>query len=347
MDKICANCLFWSANHEKPEKAEGYYLCWNPLINREMGGNEFCEHFMGPDATEANVPNHTPNGSMTEPNPKPVDGPTEILIVTYWKDFPWLAYCLHCIQKYCTGFQGVTVAIPYRDLEAFHQMSPAVGKVRTVVRTFDEVPGKGMLHHMAMMAKADELVPAGTKYVLLHDADGMFHTPSTPEHFFWENKPYYLIRTWASLGVLDRRHPVARVASDCAMWKGPTDAQLGWDTEFYTMCVNTQAMPIEFFKPYREYLEARHRQPFEQYMTSGKNDWPQSIMDFTAMGAWAHKFMHDRFTWFDVDNGQPYPKDRKKAFHSHGGITPEIRSEIEGFINRYQPTPEETERMAQ
>lgn len=336
-EKICSNCCWWSANHEKPEKAEGYFPCWNPLIARDMGGNESCEHFMGADATEANVPVHNLNGTMTDPNPNPVDGPTEILIVTYWKDFPWLAYCIKCIQKYCRGFHGVTIAIPHRDVGALDNAMvgvPSDSPVRVVVRAFHEVPGKGMLHHMAMMALADKFVPEGTKYVLLHDADGMFHTPSTPEHFFWENKPYYLIRTWASLGVLDRRHPIAKVASDCAMWKEPTDAQLGWDTEWYTMCVNTQAYPVEFFKPYREYLEQRHRQPFEQYMTSGRNEFPQSIMDHTAMGAWAHRFMYDRFTWFNCENPvvNPYPADRKKAYHSHTGYNWDETKGPIGFI---------------
>lgn len=333
---LCHSCCWWQPNQITVEQRDdAKYVCTNDEVGISTLGDFGCVRHMGPEATEMNVPMHTAKGTMLEPNLNPVDGPTEILIVTYWKDFPWLAYCLRCIQKHCSGFSGVTLALPGRDFEKLvKEVSPQVpdGPLRIRLKTFDEAPGKGMLHHMAMMASADLLVPAGTKYVLLHDSDGMFKMHSTPEHFFWEDKPYYLIRTWASLGVLDRRYPVARVASDCAMWKGPTDAQLGWDTEYYTMCVNTQVLPIEFFEPYREYLEKRHRQPFVQYMTSGKNDWPQSIMDHTAMGAWALKFMPERFRWFDVENGQPYPSDRKKAYHSHSGLLPNVVQEIEGFL---------------
>jgi hypothetical protein len=346
-EKKCANCQFWSANIEKPDVAEGCFACWCPEVGGDKGGEEGtdCKYFMGSDSTEANVPDHLTGKPMRfDANPNKIDGPCEILIVTYWKDFPWLDYCLRSINKFCSGFSGVTLAIPNRDIEKFHALwNDSMQPARIV--GFDEVPGKGMLHHMAMMVSADQIVPCGTKYVLHHDADGIFTMPSTPEHFFANDKPYYLIRTWASLGVLDRRHPVARVASDCAMWKGPTDAQLGWDTEWYTMCVNTQAMPIEFYAPYRQYLEERHRQPFVQYMTSGRNEWPQDIMDYTAMGAWAKQYMPEFFTWFDVENGQPFPGDRKKAYHSHSGITPEIRAEIEGFLSRYVPTEEESEKM--
>ncbi len=53
----------------------------------------------------------------------------------------------------------------------------------------------------------------------------------------------------------------------------------------------------------------------------------------------------------DVENGQPYPVDRKMAFWSHGGITPAIMGQIEEFLSapveRMVATAEETERMAQ
>jgi hypothetical protein len=202
----------------------------------------------------------------------------------------------------------------------------------TRVVGYDEVPGKGMLQHMVKMAEADLIVPAGTKYILHMDADCMFRMPTTPEHYFWDDKPYYLIRSWGSLGVPDPRHPISKTISDCGQWKGATDTQLGWDTEFYTMCMNTAVMPINFYKAYREHIERVHKRPFVDHMLAGRNEFPQTSMDWTAMGAYAHRFMRDRFTWFDVCDGTPYPVDRKKAFWSHGGITPEIRQEIEGFL---------------
>jgi hypothetical protein len=54
-------------------------------------------------------------------------------------------------------------------------------------------------------------------------------------------------------------------------------------------------------------------------------------MDFTAMVGYAFRFMHDKFTWFDVET-PPYPKDRKQAYHSHSGISPKILDEINGFL---------------
>lgn len=273
--------------------------------------------------TENNVPNHMSNPTDLAPNPNPIKGRCEIFIVSYWKDFPWLEYCLRSIEKYCRGFAGVTVAIPERDVQLLPNSFPWVKW-----KTYPEVEGKGMLQHMEVMARADEFVPAGTDYVLHHDSDGIFNVPTTPEDFFRNDKPVYLYRTWESL-----TDPASKVVSDCAQWRAPTDKQLGFPSEVYTMCVNTQMMPIEFYRLYREWLFGQHGN-IHEYFLSGQNEFPQNRMDFTAMGAYAHKFMREYFTWFDVASGEPHPRDPKKCFWSHVGITTDIRAEIEGILNK-------------
>jgi len=329
----CKSCAYWEPNHEVPKEQteDGKYRCLHPDVAIRTRIDFGCAYHLGQNSTEANVPNHTRDGTMVEPNPNPVDGPTEILIVSHAKDFPWLELALRSIIKFCKGFQGVTVVVPVKDFrEATDLVMPINWHFN--VEPFPEVRGKGMLHHMVKMAEAELLVPEGTKYVLHSDSDCIFKMLTTPEHYFWNDKPYYLIRSWSSLGVPDPRHPINRIVSDCGQWKPATDAQLGWDTEWYTMCMNTAVLPIDFYKSYRAHVQQAHRKDFEQYMLEGRNEFPQDRMDWTAMGAFAHRFMNERFTWFDVCNGNPYPTDRKQAYWSHGGITPEIKSEIEAML---------------
>lgn len=333
-EKQCSSCVQWLANQQEVEQAEwGKYECTNPTLESLKTHGEFgCNEFLGADSTEMNVPQHCTNGTMQDPNPNPIDGPCEVLIVTYAKDFRWLEYALRSIQRHLAGFQGVTIAIPRKDRGEFGKIVAPTGPTPVRFHLYDEVPGKGMVQHMVKMAEADLIVPHGTKYVLHTDADGIFKMATTPEHYFWNDKPYYLIRSWASLGVPDPRHPISKAVSDCAQWKGPTDTQIGWDTEFYTMCMNTAVMPIDFYKPYRDHIAAVHKRPFEDHMLAGRNEFPQTSMDWTAMGSYAHRFMNDRFTFFDVENGEPYPVDRKKAFWSHSGCTPQEREEIEKML---------------
>lgn len=332
--KNCSSCVHWSPNQHEVDQVEGsFHPCYNPTLGGLKTAPDFgCNEFLGADSTEMNVPQHCPNGTMNAPNPNPIDGPCEVLIVTYWKDFPWLKYALRSMVKYFRGFQGVTVVIPRKDAAAFAPLMAI--PLHLNVHYYDEVPGKGMVQHMVKMAEADLIVPPGTKYVLHTDADGIFQMATTPENYFWNDKPYYLIRSWSSLGVPDPRHPISKAVSDCAQWKGPTDTQLGWDTEWYTMAMNTAVLPIDFYKPYREHIAMVHKRPFEDHMLAGRNEFPQTSMDWCAMGAWAHRFMNDRFEWFNVEHPDtnPYPVDRKKAYWSHGGITPAIREEIEAMI---------------
>lgn len=331
--KTCESCVYWSPNVAAPEEQaeDGKYECLNGEVGIRTRISFGCTEHLGADATDMNVPNHTKGGTMDQPNPNPVDGPTEILIVTYHKDFPWLAYALRCIKKHCRGFRHVTLAIPTRDMDAFFALWRDDMAVTRVV-PYDEVPAKGMLQHMVKMAEADQIVVPGTKYVLHLDADCMFRMPTTPEHYFWQDKPYYLIRTWDSLGAPDPRDPTRKIVSDCAQWKPATDTQLGFDTPWYTMCMNTAVFPVDFYARYREHVASVHRRPFADHMLAGRNEFPQTSMDWTAMGAFAKRFMPERFTWFDVCDGNPYPVDRKKAYWSHGGLTEEIRAEIEGFL---------------
>lgn len=275
--------------------------------------------------TEINVPNHMSNPTDLAPNPNPIKGKCEIFIVSYWKDFPWLEYCLRSIKKFSRGFAGVTVAFPWKDKEEIAGIILEFPWVKP--RPYDEVEGKGMVQHMEIMARADEFVPAGTDYVLHHDSDGIFNVPTTPEDFFRNDKPVYLYRTWDSL-------TEKGVVSDCAQWREPTDKQLGFASEIYGMCVNTQMVPIRIYRCYRQLLELIHGNVHD-YFISGKNSFPQDRMDHTAMGAFAHKHAYGAFEWFDVASGAPHPRDPKKAFWSHGGLTDEIRAEIEDILNPY------------
>ena len=350
MTRKCANCLYWSANHIPPAVGEGMFPCWHPSINEDRGGEHGtdCEFFLGSDSALINVPNHLLKGTMTDPNPNKISGGTEILIVTYWKDFPWLVYCLKSIQRYCRGFTGVTVMVPDRDIRLLFQdvMPECTGPVKITPIAYPEVEGKGMVQHMAIMASADRYVESYVHFVLHCDADCIFKMPTTPEHYFWNDKPYQIVRTWDSLTTEDPRVPGSKVVSDCLQWRQPTATQLGFDSPWYTMCMNTAVFPIGFYRRYREHIENVHRQAFETVILAGRNEFPQTSMDWTAMGAYAERHMHDQFHWFDVEK-PPYPADRKQAFWSHGGINPEVRKEIEALLNRYVPTDEEAQRMAQ
>lgn len=273
---------------------------------------------------------------------KPFTGTCEILIVTYGlptrrvsgltvSDFDWLRWCLRCIRKFCTGFAGVTIAIPNRDAERLAPLANEHAQAKTGIplriQMFNEFEEKGMLNHMIMLAGADQLVPRATTHVLHVDADYMFKEPITPDEYFDGDKPIYVVRSWESL------RDSNGVVSDCAQWKAPTDKQLGFESKVYAMCRLPFGFPIAFYQQYRDHVESVQGKVFTKYMLSGKNSFPQDRMDFTAMGAYAFSKLNDRFQWLDVSGGNHLaPKDKIKGYWSHGGISPEIEQEIEGYL---------------
>ena len=169
-----------------------------------------------------------------------------------------------------------------------------------------------------------------TTHVLHVDSDVIFKEPVTPGEYFDGNKPIYVVRTYDSL--IEQRDGQT-VVSDCHQWKAPTAEQLGFEPEMYTMLRHPEGFPIEFYKKYRDHIAAIHGREFMDYMMEGKNSFPQNRMDFTAMGAFAHKAMHDAFTWIDISGGNHLaPRDKQKCYWSHGGATDHIKAEIEGFL---------------
>ena len=277
--------------------------------------------------------------------PAPFTGKCEIFIVTYGlptkrasgqavSDFDWLTWCLRCIRKHCTGFAGITLAIPHRDAALLqpiaNEHAQAKGGIPLRIKMFMEKPGKGFLMHEAVMASADEFVPKDTTHVLHVDADVMFKEAITPSEYFHGDKPVYVVRSYESLAeVRDGQ----KVVSDCAQWFSPTQAQLGFDPVVYSMCRHPSGFPIGFYKPYRQHIESVQGKPFIDYMLSGRNEHPADRMDFTAMGGFAYIKMRDAFEWVDISGGNHLaPRDRQQCYWSHGGITPTIQAEIEDFL---------------
>lgn len=270
---------------------------------------------------------------------------TEIFIVTYGlptkrvsgqivSDFDWLAWCLRCIRRHCKGFTGITLAIPNRDASMLKPLasehSKGGGGLPLRIRMFKEPEGKGFLMHEAVMASADEFVPSDTQFVLHVDADVMFKETVTPDSYIENGKPVYVWRTYDSLSSTVNGQTVV---SDCYQWKIPTEEQLGFPVQAYTMARHPSGFPIDFYKHYRDHVASVHGKPFMDYMLSGRNEFPSNRMDFTAMGAFAFERMKDRFSWCDISAGNHLaPPDKQKTYWSHGGVTDHIKKEIEGFL---------------
>lgn len=307
-----------------------------------------------------NVPKHAPvaptpevvqsqpvpaSPSAQAPAPIIYKGKAEILVVTHWRDCvegmvckshqgtdkrcrpgsfcstPWLRYFLAAAKKYLSGFSGITLAVPEAESDLIYR---AAGNYDVRIVTFPEIEGKGFLEHEIQVCSGDLLCPHAD--IIVHfDPDGIFveHTPV--DEYVVNKKPVMLKRTYT--GLVDGRG----VVSDCQQWWPITEMMLGFKTNAYTMCRLPSVHPKHVYPEFRKWIEGQHHKPFRQFMLEGKNSFPQTRVEYPALGAFAWEFFRDDYHWIDIDVSPP-PKDKIHAFWSHAGITDAIRADLEKYI---------------
>lgn len=267
----------------------------------------------------------TQPAEKSDDSKEPSDGSqtkAEIFIVTYWKDAPWLDYCLRAMRKYCSGFSGITLLIPRQNSESVRRVAEPYD---VNLQLFDEREGKGMVHHMVQVCRAEEWCPKAD--VVVHfDPDCIFHTPTSVSEYVKDGKPVMLKRTYTGL-----RDPKSKAVSDCIQWKPVVEKAIGFETDCYTMCRHPSVHPRELYPKFRRQVEVYQGKPFDDYVLEQRNSFPQTFAEFPSLGAYAWRFMKDSYHWIDIDKVPP-PKDHQKTYWSHGGITQQIREEIEGFL---------------
>ena len=306
------------------------------LMHRSKDGSlikRLNEHFFGDNPTEKNVPQLNPpkqsiavvdrpqtsfRPEILTQEPSRVEQAgirCEILIVTYWKDIPWLSYCLQAIDKFMSGFTGVTLVVPEDKSEKFLKFVKAHG---VKMKTFKEVKGRGFVHHEAIICSADEFVPRGTTHVLHLDPDCIYRMPTTPDNYFTDGKPHMVTRTVESL--TDKK---TGFKQDNSSWIACTEKALGFKMRFYTMCRHPSIYPVEIYKPFREHVAKVQKQDFLEYVLSCKNTFPQGFAEFPSLGTFCFEKFQDRFFWIDCSNGLA-PVDRQKTYWSHAGLKQKV-----------------------
>lgn len=244
-----------------------------------------------------------------EPEPVAVDFPkTEICIVTYHKDVEFLKYSLYSIKKFARGFTGVTVVCPERDVEVIEPVCREWGPLDTTVELFDEVDGKGMLHHMAIKCMADRF--CGTDFILHTDSDCIFIEPVTPADYFVDGKPVLLMEHYDRF--IDRYPTILQ-------WKITSEKALRFTCDHETMRRHPAVHPRAVYGGVRARVEKVHKMPFLDYVLSCKPDFPQGFSEFNVIGGYARKEMADSYHWIDLA-GEVAPKDKICQFWSHGGL---------------------------
>lgn len=215
----------------------------------------------------------------------------DIMIVTCKRDLEFLHYLLRSIDKYATGFGGVTLVAPEQDRRQF-----AFAEKRDGMKLvgFNEREGKGMLHHEIMICRGDEICrEAGT---ILHlDADLLFWRHVTPVDYLPGGK---------CLCVRERYEWIAPRNPNRLIWRDCVRAAVGITPEWETMTRHPQIYPRALYGRVRHLVEQHTGMGFDDFVFSRENGFPQGFAEHPLMGAVAIRDMPERFHFVDYDHDQ-------------------------------------------
>jgi hypothetical protein len=241
-------------------------------------------------------------------------GPScDIFIRSYYKDFPWLVYCLRSIKRYCKGFRRVILVVPESSVERLGRFELPYDELHVCPTYRDDYLGQQVTKLTAdLYTDADHICHV--------DSDCIFRCAVTPEDLLEGDR----LRTFMiSYDRLPRSVP----------WRQVTQAFLDRDVEFEFMQRQPQAFPRWVYPALRAHAEARHGSTIEEYVLSRPH---RGFSEFNALGAFAYYEHRKRFAWVDLTNGSA-AEPLCKAYWSWGGLGPPIVHDIHETIWGTEP----------
>lgn len=315
-DGSLINCLMQARTTPKVIKGEPIQPYTGEVSATQVilkGDGPFPEH----TGVTAVIEAEKPDEYTTEKFPK-----TEIFVVTYGADqgfrvtekgeridCRWLQYCLYSIREFASGFSGVTVVCPDRDVEVIEPVCREWGPENLTLELFTEHEGKGMLHHMAIECMADQFVPTAD-FILHFDSDLIFIEPVTPADYFVDGKPVLLMEAYERFKDV---HP------GVMRWQETTQKAIGKPVQFEFMRRHPAVHHRDIYAKTRAMVEAQHKMPFLDWAVSGQNEFPQSWSEYNVLGAVAYIRGRNKYHWINTGDDLP-PKSKLWQGWSHGGL---------------------------
>ena len=161
---------------------------------------------------------------------------TDIFIKTCSHDADYHRYCMESIDKFCSGFGGVTV------IEGDHP--------------------QGYLEQQVVKLHADTYCPEAD-FILVTDSDTLFTEPVTPESFMRDGKPIWY------------QTPKSSIQGAARCWFPVMEKFFGEPPEYEFMRRQPFMFPAWILPKLREFCFERHSRKMSQYvMESGKfSEW--------------------------------------------------------------------------
>lgn len=159
-------------------------------------------------------------------------------------------------------------------------------------------------------------MPAGTTHVLHFDSDCIFHTETTPDDYFRDDRPILVHRRWAD-------------AADANYWREPTRRAIGWDPPFETMAFSPLIYDARIYAAARKHVSDTHGgMDFDSYVMSCRPTFPYGFCEHNMLGSFTIEKAPDLCTPILVPPWDGLPRKSRQLW-SHDGM----RVDMEVWLN--------------
>lgn len=250
----------------------------------------------------------------------------DILIKSYPPDYERLAYCLRSIEKFASGFRQVILIVPHTGMDG-GIWPPGMGNAFQRILTVEE-RGEGYLFQQTVKASAHEYTDAD--YVLHLDSDTILTKPVTPETFFRDGKPLWLMTPYAHIqaGIEAEKAKDASFHCGALTWKLVTEKFMVQPVEYEFMRRMPMFVPRSVHVAAAGFCHIWHKQSLTDYILSQPN---KEFSEFNALGALAYSRARDDFYWLDTTK-EPLPEVVAIQKWSHEPFTDETKAEFEAIL---------------
>lgn len=201
---------------------------------------------------------------------------TTFFIKTYQADFKWLQYSLRSIQKFATGFSGVTVVVPRGE-------KPPTGAAEEVFEV-DEYFNPYLFQQWIKL-NADAYSDA--EMFTFMDSDTIFTRPISPDLLLEDRKPIWHYTPYSSIP-----------SGDGQTWKKPTEDFMGREVPNEFMRRHPMTIPRWALISFRQWVMRTKGHSLENYI---RNQAGGNFSEFNCIGAYLWFYHHDRIAWNNTD----------------------------------------------
>lgn len=236
-----------------------------------------------------------------------------IFIRSFEGDFQWLTYCLRSIHKFAHGFHEIVIAIP--DGQRLDHLTEErivyvkAGKDDYVQQQVDKL-------HADLYCEGDYIWNIDSDTIIIKDVQA-WDSFDGGSVFTMGEKPLWLMT------------PIERVLSNdpnTHAWKRAMTKFSGVEPRWEYMRRIGQMIPRWAYGCFREFCLRRHDRTFEQWASEQNRE----VSEFNLIGQFLHlnfpNFIHFHDTTYSL------PEPVVKQFWSRGGLTNEIRAEMETLL---------------